>query len=160
MKQETLMTLDELVAALARALPDMGLASLPDRRAAALPDARMIRYYTSLGLLDPPLIRERKAHYHQGHQEQVLLIKVLQAQGLSLQQIQQQYYGISAAERQALLQNFQPQVPVPEATLWREYQLIPGLRLQIADSFATELADIDQVAEKLTQLLKQLKRGA
>lgn len=149
--------LSDFVLALAHDLKQMGLETQTDRRASALPDARAVRYYTSLGLLDPPLIQARKAHYHAGHKEQVLLIKLLQARGLSLQQIQQQYYGISARERQTLLHNLKQdiQVPEPVALLWQEYQLAPGLRLQIFDDLQGQ--DLEVILKKVEGILK--KRG-
>ena len=155
--KQPLRTLSDFVAEVGKSLAEMGLDSLPDRRASAFPDARAVRYYTSLGLLEPPVIQARKAHYHEGHKEQILLIKLLQAQGLSLQQIQKQYYGISSRERQVLLQSLKPQntAPVPEALLWQEYQLAPGLRLQISDSFQGQ--DLDLSLKKIAEILKQTR---
>jgi len=162
-KSEDLLCLADFVLALAAALKDLGLESLPDRRAAALPDARAIRYYTSLGLLEPPLIRERKAHYHRGHQEQVLLLKLLQAQGQSLQQIQQQYYGLAPSERRALLQNLsaaqmaqtQQQASLPVALHWQEYPLAPGLRLQLTADYDPRQLRADLA--RIEAILKQVR---
>lgn len=136
-KQEKQFSLDELVAEISAQLQEQNL-SLPDRRAAPLPDARSIRYYTSLGLLDPPLIQNRRACYQAQHVEQALLVKALQSTGLSLQAIQKQIYGLSAPERQTLLQQLRSE-PEPSRLLqaqhWQEYQLAPGLRLQVSASF-------------------------
>ena len=46
------LSLDELIDTVSRELRAMGLDTLPDRRASLLPDVRMVRYYTTLGLLN------------------------------------------------------------------------------------------------------------
>jgi len=55
-----------------------------------VPDVRMIRYYTTLGLIDRAAeIRGRTAFYGPKHLQQLVAIKRLQAQGLSLVQVQE-----------------------------------------------------------------------
>lgn len=59
-----------------------------------VPDARTIRYYTTLGLLDPPAeMQGRTAFYNKRHVMQLVCIKRLQASGLSLAQVQQRLAG-------------------------------------------------------------------
>ncbi len=149
-----LYTLDQLVTELSQQLQNQNL-TLPDRRAAPLPDARSIRYYTSLGLVDPPLIKNRRAHYQERHLEQVLLIKALQSKGLSLQAIQKQLYGLTALECQQMLKQLQAEpkaVQLPAATQWQEYRLSPGLRLQVSDDFSD--ADLEQSLQTIEAILK------
>jgi DNA-binding transcriptional MerR regulator len=60
-----------------------------DGRVAPLPDARTVRYYQTLGILHKPLRYEgRNAVYGYHHLLQLIAIKLLQRQGLSLAQIQ------------------------------------------------------------------------
>ena len=59
-----------------------------------VPDLRTIRYYTTLGLLDRAAeMRGRTAFYGGRHLLQLVAIKRLQAQGLSLAQVQRQLAG-------------------------------------------------------------------
>lgn len=61
-----------------------------------VPDIRTIRYYTTLGLLDRPLeMRGRTAYYGRRHLLQLVAVKRLQAQGMSLVQVQQALVGVS-----------------------------------------------------------------
>jgi DNA-binding transcriptional MerR regulator len=63
-----------------------------------VPDQRTIRYYTTIGLLDRPAeIRGRTALYSRRHLRQLVVIKRLQARGLTLSAIQQQLLGMSDA---------------------------------------------------------------
>jgi DNA-binding transcriptional MerR regulator len=64
-------------------------------RVRELPDVRTIRYYTTVGLLDRcSEMRGRTAYYGRRHLLQLVAIKRLQAQGLSLVEIQQKLVGI------------------------------------------------------------------
>ena len=68
----------------------------PSGRVREVPDARTIRYYTTLGILDRPLeMRGRTAYYGRRHLLQLVAIKRLQAQGMSLTEIQQRLTGAS-----------------------------------------------------------------
>lgn len=88
--------LDELVRR-----SQQSLALLPageSRRVRWQPDVRLVRYYTTLGLLDRPAeLRGRTAYYRDRHLLQLLAIKALQARGLSLQTVQAQLAGQSDA---------------------------------------------------------------
>lgn len=69
------------------------------KRVRWLPNERLLRYYTTLGLLDrPAAIKGRTAYYHLRHLLQVLAIKTLQTRGLSLQEVQQQLTGRSESQ--------------------------------------------------------------
>lgn len=67
------------------------------------PNERLIRYYTTLGLLDRPAeLRGRTAYYGERHLLQLLAVKALQAQGMPLQEIQASLAGRPQNELQVL----------------------------------------------------------
>jgi DNA-binding transcriptional MerR regulator len=93
MKRDALWTIDALGAAVAEALAE-GYAGPPNGRVRDFPDRRTIRYYTTLGLLDPPAeMRGRTALYGRRHLLQLVAIKQLQAQGRSLAEVQRALVG-------------------------------------------------------------------
>lgn len=96
--------LDELVRHSQQVLALLATDGGESRRVRWRPDARLVRYYTTLGLLDRPAeMRGRTAYYRDRHLLQLLAIKALQARSLSLQTIQQELAGQSdAALRQRL----------------------------------------------------------
>jgi DNA-binding transcriptional MerR regulator len=81
-------TLEELGERVKRAL-EVDPVPAPNGRVRPVPDPRTIRYYTTLGLLDrPAFLRGRVAHYGERHLLQLVAIKRLQADGLTLDQVQ------------------------------------------------------------------------
>jgi len=65
-----------------------------NRQASSIPNERALRYYTTIGLLERPAeMRGRTALYSWRHLLQVVAIKRLQAQGLSLVDVQQRLSG-------------------------------------------------------------------
>ena len=81
--------LAELTAEVARVLSEFGYAGTESGRVRDIPDARVIRYYTTLGLLDRPAeLRGRTAYYSARHLAQLVAIKRLQARGHSLAEVQ------------------------------------------------------------------------
>lgn len=65
-----------------------------NRQANSIPNERALRYYTTIGLLERPAeMRGRTALYSWRHLLQVVAIKRLQAQGLSLIDVQQRLSG-------------------------------------------------------------------
>lgn len=100
----TIGRLDELVQRSQRLLALLPVGAGESRRVRWQPDARLVRYYTTLGLLDRPAeLRGRTAYYHDRHLLQLLAIKTLQAQGLSLQAIQLSLVGQTDAALAALI---------------------------------------------------------
>ncbi len=96
-----LLTLPEFAAAAAEAVRASGAA--PDnRQAKAVPAERMVRYYTSRGLLPRPGNRGRALTFGRTHLVRLVAIKRLQGQGLSLDEIAEQLAGMSAAQVEAL----------------------------------------------------------
>ena len=87
-------TLLNLAAAVASALAT-GYEGPPNSRVRDVPDARTIRYYTTLGLIDPPAeLRGRTALYTERHLFQLVAIKRLQARGAPLAEIQRRLTGL------------------------------------------------------------------
>ena len=88
-------TIEQLAPLVEMALDVSGYDGQPSARVRSLPDLRTIRYYTTLGLLDPPAeMRGRKAFYARRHLVQLVAVKRLQARGLSLGQVQQALAGM------------------------------------------------------------------
>lgn len=96
---EDLMTLEELVAELTRLLEAAGI-DQRNRQVSTAPNERTVRYYTSIGIMDPPAAhRNRRALYGQRHLFQVLAIKRLQSeQGLPLDHMQRRLAGLPTEE--------------------------------------------------------------
>jgi DNA-binding transcriptional MerR regulator len=91
-------TIAELADASAAALDALGIAArngqVRDR-----PDVRTIRYYGTLGLVDPPAeMTGRTARYDGRHLLQVLAVKAVQARGDSLAHAQRTLLGASDEE--------------------------------------------------------------
>jgi DNA-binding transcriptional MerR regulator len=90
MSQELRWTVEELVELSSRLLPEEG----GSRRVRWNPNPRLVRYYTTLGLLDRPFgVRGQVVHYGPRHLLQLLTVKALQAYGEPLQEIQERTYG-------------------------------------------------------------------
>ena len=76
-------TIEQLAPLVEMALDLSGYNGQHSGRVRSLPDLRTIRYYTTLGLLDPPAeMRGRKAFYGRRHLVQLAAIKRLQSRGL------------------------------------------------------------------------------
>jgi len=80
-----------------------------DGRVSDLPDPRTIRYYQTLGVVDKPLRYDgRRAVYGYRHLLQVAAVKLLQANGLSLDQVQRALHGASTEALEAALADAGP----------------------------------------------------
>ena len=121
-------------------------------RVRAVPDVRTIRYYTTIGIIDRPAeMQGRTALYGLKHVQQLVAIKRLQAEGLTLSDIQQRLLGLpksklkklaalpedleavaakqkSQPKRSAKPQAAQPVIepPVEEAEFWKELPQVKG----------------------------------
>lgn len=94
---EALITIEQLGDAVRAALEGEDAPSNGQIR--AVPDTRTIRYYTTLGLLDRPSeMRGRTALYGPKHVLQLVAVKRLQAEGLSLAEIQARLAGLGEAK--------------------------------------------------------------
>jgi DNA-binding transcriptional MerR regulator len=98
MDAERRYTIAELADASATALDALGIAA-PNGQVRDRPDVRTIRYYSTLGLIDPPLeMTGRTALYGSRHLMQVLAVKAAQARGASLADVQRTLVGASEEE--------------------------------------------------------------
>lgn len=90
-------TIDELAGHAAEALASAGVRA-PNGRVSATPDRRAIRWYATIGLLDPPLrTRGRTARYGERHLLQLVAVKRRQAEGHLLAAIQAELAGATDA---------------------------------------------------------------
>jgi DNA-binding transcriptional MerR regulator len=132
--------IDELADAAASALVAVG-AVPPSARVSALPDRRMLRYYTTLGLLDRPLeIRGRTAYYGRRHLLQIVAVKRLQAAGATLADVQARLSGATTGdlERIADLPATNDAVPSP-APARREFWRAPPAPAAVPTPVAVRL---------------------
>ncbi len=160
------LSIEELSEEVVRVLKANNLfASHHDNRVSAAPDMRTIRYYTSLGLLDRPSIEGRIARYNRKHLLQLLAVKTLQGVSLPLSEIQEQLYGLSEAELEAVIAFYIPELSQRSTdsfkesirTLtWREILIEPGLKIMADDSW---LGETDQAVleQKIRAALEVLK---
>jgi hypothetical protein len=107
--------LDELVRRAADALAEGGVRA-PNGRVTPLPDRRVVRWYTTIGLVDrPTAFQGRTALYGPRHLLQVVAVKRRQAQGRSLAEIQAELTGATDATLHRVAQL--PPVLPPSATV-------------------------------------------
>lgn len=90
-------TLEQLGARVERALAVSDYQPAASGRVRAVPDRRTIRYYGTLGLVDRPELSGRTALYGPRHLRQLVAIKRLQGEGLSLEDVQQRLTGLDDA---------------------------------------------------------------
>ncbi len=101
-----------LVAAAGRIL-DSAAPTVADGRVSAVPDARTVRYYQTVGLVDRPLRYEgRQAVYGFRHLLAVVAVKLLQARGLTLAQVQRALAAATPAQVEAAVADALGSAPV------------------------------------------------
>jgi len=99
-------TIEELAAAANQALAG---AEQPSGRVNDAPDVRTIRYYTALGLVDPPHeVIAKRARYRERHLLQLVAIKRLQHSGLALAEIQRQLADAGEARLRSIARIGEP----------------------------------------------------
>ena len=112
---EPLWRLDELASRCQMLVDRLGLNVGDSRRVRWEPSPRLLRYYTTLGLLDRAArMVGRTAYYNRRHLLQLLSIKHLQQQGQSLQEIQAALLGKPDMELMANL-GLDPDFELPSA---------------------------------------------
>jgi len=85
----------------------------PNGRIREVPDVRTLRWYTSIGLLDrPAAMRGRTGLYGRRHLAQIVAVKRLQADGLTLAEVQQRLIGAD----DAVLERIARVADVPDPT--------------------------------------------
>jgi DNA-binding transcriptional MerR regulator len=122
-------------------------------------DERVVRYYASLGLVDRPLRREgREAIYGRRHLQQILAVKRLQAEGLSLAQVQRRLAGATGEDLQALAlpEGVAPHEPpeLPEARRLLLIEIAKGVQLLIDPSRAPAAALDPAFPSRILTLLR------
>jgi DNA-binding transcriptional MerR regulator len=131
-------TLAELAALAAQALADAQVRAA-NGRVTGMPDGRLIRWYTTIGLLDRPAIGPgRVARYGPRHLLQLVAIKRLQAQGMPLAEIQQRLAGATddqLRQAAALPEGFAPATLDPAAG-----DAVPGPLGAVANSPSAQRA--------------------
>lgn len=86
------------------AAPWLDRLPVTDQRVQAAPDSRTVRYYQTTGLLDRPVRYEgRTARYGHRHLLQLVAIRALQSNGLSLAQVQALLVGVTNPELQQIV---------------------------------------------------------
>ncbi|OBH07004.1 hypothetical protein A5696_01220 [Mycobacterium sp. E2699] len=90
-------TLDELVRRVAVGLADPAYPGAPNGRVRELPDRRVVRWYTTSGLVDRPAMHGRTALYGPRQLLQIVAVKRRQAEGRSLADIQAELAGATEA---------------------------------------------------------------
>jgi len=93
MAEQASWTLDELVRRVAHSLADPAYPGAPNGRVRDLPDRRVVRWYTTTGLVDRPAMQGRTALYNARHLLQIVAVKRRQAEGRSLAEIQAELAG-------------------------------------------------------------------
>lgn len=87
----------------AQSAAELGPLEQESGRVSDVPSTRTIRYYTQLGILSPPLRFDgRTAIYGRKHLAQLVAIKRLQIQGMSLKEIQSELAGINESSLESL----------------------------------------------------------
>jgi DNA-binding transcriptional MerR regulator len=100
--EEAVFGIEELVERVMARVEDAGLTAPSGQVADAL-TVRNVRYYATLGLLDPPAARRgRNVLYSDAHVDQLVAVKRLQAEGLHLAEIQRALVGLTADQVRAL----------------------------------------------------------
>jgi hypothetical protein len=132
MAEEASWTLDELVRRVAVGLADPAYPGAPNARVRQLPDRRAVRWYTTTGLVDRPVMQGRTALYGARHLLQLVAVKRRQAEGRSLAEIQAELAGATdvtlrrvAAVPDELIKGEPPEQapaapPAPRSRFWAD----------------------------------------
>jgi DNA-binding transcriptional MerR regulator len=162
------LTIDEFTNEVVRLLKENDLfGNQQDNRVSAAPDMRTIRYYTTLGLLDRPVMQGRIAKYSRRHVLQMLAIKTLQLVSLPLAEIQQQLYGLSENELESIISLYLPEVTRRtkdarhesiKTVLWREIVIEPGLKILAEESWNS--IDKNDLSARIQAALSSLEDGS
>ncbi|HEY9784928.1 MAG TPA: MerR family transcriptional regulator [Candidatus Obscuribacterales bacterium] len=157
------MSLEELLVRVTELVESYGLhQAQQDNRVAALPDIRTIRYYTTLGLLDRPLIEGRQGRYQRRHLLQLVAVKALQTLSLPLSEIQAKLFGLSELELEAVIEAVAGEVRAKTGAtssirpvVWREVVIEPGLKI-MAEEMWTRSVDDKTLEERIKAALRIL----
>jgi DNA-binding transcriptional MerR regulator len=160
-EQPIALTLEELTAEVASLLEEYSLlGAAHDNRVSAVPDMRTIRYYTTLGLIDRPVMDGRQARYGKRHLLQILAIKSLQSAGLPLAEIQERIYGRSDRELELLLGSLsggrKEQPAAIKTVVWREVIVEPGFKILLEEGWEPR-ESLSATTQKINAILAALQ---
>src|SRR6516165_11671463 len=124
MTEQASWTLDELVRRVAAALAGSAYPGAPNGRVRELPDRRVVRWYTTTGLVDRPVMQGRTAQYGRRHLQQIVAVKRRQAAGRSLAEIQAELAGatdetlrrVAAVPDELVVAEHRPEEPSPSSS--------------------------------------------
>jgi DNA-binding transcriptional MerR regulator len=179
-------TIDELEDLVARAMTQTGCEEQPSRRVRAVPNERAIRYYSMLGLLDPPTKHGRKAYYGPRHLLQLIAIKRFQAKSVPLKKIQEDLVNATneaLLEHSELQEGFWEQLrgtsevngrdrhqKAPEPRFWEELPALPPIPIaREAPTLCYPIApgikvfvdlSVNDASEIMERLVPELKKFA
>ncbi len=94
---QTLWRIEDLVERANEVFQKHGLVA-PNGRVREMVNLRLVRLYTTLGLIDRPVLRGRTGFYGIRHLMQLVAIKRLQSEGWSLAEIQNRLLALSDEE--------------------------------------------------------------
>jgi DNA-binding transcriptional MerR regulator len=113
-----------------------------------VPNERLVRWYVTVGLVDPPLSRRgRVARYGRRHLLQLVAVKRLQAEGRSLAEIQTELAG-ATDEALAAIARVPDTPPVPDVLPVAPARFWTRSAAQRAPAAAEEPAEQNLVAEE------------
>jgi DNA-binding transcriptional MerR regulator len=177
-------SLEEFVEIVNQLLPQYLATDKSDNRVREEINPRLVRHYTSQGMLDEPRREGRYAFYTYRHLLQLLVVRRLLSEGLSASSINQLATQKSNLELEHLLRgglevqitSLNPALayleelkygrrvttssPPPETTIpasqWLRLEIMPGLEIQIRSDFKfpSTLHEEDWLKEKIWQALK------
>lgn len=169
---DSLWTIDDLGSQVALALTE-DYAGQSNGSVRKIPNRRTIRYYTTIGLIDPPQqMRGRTALYGLRHLLQLVAIKRLQAKGYTLEQVQQHLLGQSDANLKKIAR-LPAEFTTKKGTttgaesssrsesFWREAPLDAGIenddRDEVTDSESTPVIQGVPINADVTLLLQTIR---
>ena len=155
-------TLTELAAQVALILSQSPITQ-SSNRVTKVPNPRTIRYYSTLGLLDPPLrMRGRTALYGAQHLRQLVAVKSLQARGYDLEEIKETLPRLEEAGLRRLLAKLAQQEAGTGPRV--ELEAVVGMRLDAEALLlvegplrALQEDDVEAIRVAATPLLKLLR---
>ncbi|MFN3197225.1 MAG: MerR family transcriptional regulator [Bradymonadia bacterium] len=148
----TLSQLVEVATTLLRRAPQAS-----DERVSAAPDARTVRYYQTLGLVQrPSRYQGRTAIYGFVQLLQIICVRLLQARGYSLNQVQQALTGVGAPQLEAAALDGlgggspAPTPPTHTVTALTSAEVAPGVVITIDPRVVTQP---EAIIQRISQLL-------
>lgn len=139
-----------------------------DGRATPAPGPRTVRYYVSVGVVDPPLShRGPRALYGVRHVLQVVAAKVLQADGLRLAEVAERLHGLDADQLAALIPEPGPPVVGEAAELALpagaevrlQVRVQPGLDVAVDPALLARPGNVPLLADAIGAALDRVARA-